>query len=347
MTTKTIIRPVTILFIPLLIFIAISCKKSENEDQVPTVITVSVSNVTSTSAVVEGNLISFGDGEVYDYGFFWSNYIDNPVDTDYNLWFGPATITGSFPYQITYLTPGMTYYIRAYAKNIYGTGYGKVLSFTTTGSIVGDIVFNPDLSYGTLTDIEGNTYKTIKIGSQTWMAENLKTTRYNDGTSIAGVTDQNVWKKLSTGAYSWYINQSEPYKNVYGALYNWYVVNTGKLCPKGWHVPSDAEWQSLIKTAEESVFPGRALKETGTAHWQSPDDMATNSTGFTALPSGYRGSEKPFYIIENLGYTGMWWSSTPIDADRVSIYTMGYSFDGVSQQDGYKRAGLACRCLMD
>lgn len=344
MKTTPIVRMSIIIFSSLLIITATSCKKTENEGLVPTVITVSVSNVTSTSAVIEGQLLSFGDGEVYDYGFCWSNYITNPDKSGYTLWFGPAAITGSFPYTFSYLTPGMTYYIRAYAANEFGVGYGEIISFTTTGSVVGEIVFNPDLSYGTLSDIDGNIYKTIQIGTQTWMAENLKTTRYNDGTTIPEVTDQNEWKVLTTGAYSWYINQAEPFKNIYGGLYNWYAVNTGKLCPEGWHVPSNEEWTVLSNFIDAN---SGTLKEAGTSHWQSTDPKATNSTGFTALPGGLRGSERAFFLTENLGYLGMWWTSTPIDDNSIWVYTMSYIFDGLGNQDAYKRAGVSCRCVMD
>jgi uncharacterized protein (TIGR02145 family) len=309
--------------------------------------TTSANSISSTEAVVEGNLLSFGADQVYDYGFCWSNYITNPDASGYTLFFPQPSITGKFPFQISYLTPGMTYYIRAYAANRFGVGYGEILSFTTPGSVVGEIVFNPDLSYGSVSDIDGNIYKTIKIGSQTWMAENLKTSRYNDGTTIPEVKDQKEWRELSTGAYSWYINQSETYKNIYGALYNWYAVNNGKLCPKGWHVPSDAEWTILSNSIDANGFAGNALKEAGTRHWQSPDTEATNSTGFTALPGGYRGSDRSFYLQENLGYVGMWWSSSIIGGDNVSVYSMSYIFNGLGQQDANKKAGLSCRCLLN
>ncbi len=104
---------------------------------------------------------------------------------------------------------------------------------------------NPALTYDSIADIEGNVYMTIQIGSQTWMAENLKTTLYNDGTVIPNVTDDTQWVNLQTGAYRWYMNDEEEYKDRYGALYNWYTVRNGKLCPAGWHVPGDEEWKKL------------------------------------------------------------------------------------------------------
>lgn len=102
------------------------------------------------------------------------------------------------------------------------------------------------LEMGTVTDVEGNVYKTVKIGNQWWMAENLKTTRYSDGTKIPHVPDSLMWINLTTPAYCCYHNDAITYKNTYGALYNWFTINTGKLAPKGWHIPTDVEWTALI-----------------------------------------------------------------------------------------------------
>ena len=143
-----------------------------------------------------------------------------------------------------------------------------------------------DLTYGLLTDIVGNTYKTIKIGTQTWMAENLKTTKYNDGTDILNITNTTESINLSTPGYCWYLNDAYKYKNIYGALYNWYVLNTGKICPAGWHVPSNLEWTTLTTYLGGDSVADRKLKETGTTHWINTYTGVTNSSGFTALPGG-------------------------------------------------------------
>jgi len=140
---------------------------------------------------------------------------------------------GIFVSYIIGLTPNTTYHLRAYATNSNGTGYGSAISFATKSSI------------GTITDIDGNYYTTVTIGTQVWMVENLKTTKYNDGTGIPLVTDNTVWCNLSTPGYCWYNNDETTYKNPYGALYNWHTVHTGKLCPSGWHVPTDSEWITL------------------------------------------------------------------------------------------------------
>jgi uncharacterized protein (TIGR02145 family) len=150
----------------------------------------------------------------------------------------------------------------------------------------------------TLTDVDNNTYKVVKIGTQVWMAENLKTTRYNDGSAIPLVTDNTEWNNLTTPGYSWYNNDSATYAQTYGALYNWYTVETGNLCPTGWHVPSDAEWTTLTDYLGGEAIAGGKLKETGTAHWDSPNTGATDETGFTAFPGGNRTKNGPF---SNLG----------------------------------------------
>ena len=158
-----------------------------------------------------------------------------------------------------------------------------------------------------LTDIDGNAYKAIKIGNQVWMYENLKTTKLNDGTAIPLVTTSAAWGNLTTPGYCWYNNDEASNKNVYGALYNWYTINTGKLCPAGWHVPTVAEWTTLTTFLGGESVAGGKLKETGIAHWKSPNTGASNETGFTALPGGFRDFDGVFAQIYN---SGCWWSAT-------------------------------------
>ena len=157
-----------------------------------------------------------------------------------------------------------------------------------------------------ITDYDGNEYQTVFIGKQLWMAENLKTTTYDDGTPIPNVTGNTEWSYLTTGAYCWYNNEAS-YKDAYGALYNWYTVNTGKLCPTDWHVPTDSEWTTLTEYLGGMSVAGGKLKEVGTTHWDNPNTGATNESGFTALPGGYRLGYKSF---KNIGNNGCWWSST-------------------------------------
>ena len=156
----------------------------------------------------------------------------------------------------------------------------------------------------TVTDINGNVYKTVTIGTQTWMAENLKSTKYNNGIPILLVTDNTEWASLQSGAYCWYNNDDEN-RNEYGALYNWYAA-TNNLCPTGWHVPNASDWITLISFLGDSIAGGK-LKEIGTLHWYSPNTGATNETGFTAKPGGERNENGSF---NNKGYHAMLWSST-------------------------------------
>ena len=138
------------------------------------------------------------------------------------------------------------------------------------------------------------------------MTENLKTTKYNDGTPIPNVTVDTQWVNLTTGAYCWYNNDAATYKNPYGALYNWYAVETGKLCPTGWHVSSDKEWTTLMDYLGGYAKVGGKLKDADTTYWSSPNKGATNESGFTALPGGCR-MDGEFYFLTNASY---WWTST-------------------------------------
>lgn len=157
-------------------------------------------------------------------------------------------------------------------------------------------------------DADGNVYNTVSIGNQVWMVENLKTTKYNDGTSIPLVTGQIEWVNKTSAAYCWCLNDSLANKDTYGALYNWYAVNSGKLAPAGWHVATDADWTILINYLGGVTTGGGKLKEAGTAHWNAPNTGATNATGFSALPGGYRSSANGSFV--NMGVWGCWWSST-------------------------------------
>ena len=208
---------------------------------------------------------------------------------------------------------------------------------------------NPWIEYGSMTDKDGNTYKTILIGTQTWMAENLKTTKYNDGTAIPLVTNDTAWINLSTPACCWQ-NNDPARKVTYGVLYNWYTVNTGKLCPIGWHVPSKAEWTILINyLGGEDASTGK-LKETWFHHWPRPNKGATNETGFTALPGGDRNFQDGLYV--SLGEVACWWSSTPdgktFDGKTQAWYMWSSIYDNITSMSTYVQGnGYSVRCLKD
>jgi uncharacterized protein (TIGR02145 family) len=194
-----------------------------------------------------------------------------------------------------------------------------------------------------ISDNDGNTYNIVKIGNQVWMAENLKTTKFNDGTRIPMVSDYKGWSNLISPGYCWYNNDSGRYKDDYGALYNGYTVSTGKLCPAGWHVPSLEEWTTLTDFVGGKTAGGK-LKERGNQYWMSPNAGATNETGFTALPGGSRGSLGSFM---DEGLRGYWWSSTDYDGTDAWNRAMGYTFSNVTGSSDHKKSGLSVRCVKD
>ena len=196
-----------------------------------------------------------------------------------------------------------------------------------------------------VTDIDGNIYHTVVIGTQVWMVENLKTTKYNDGTAIPLVTENSAWSNLTTPGYCWYDNDEEMYKKSYGALYNWYTVNTGKLAPTGWHIPSDEEWTVLMNYLGGADAAGGKLKETGAIHWWTPNTGATNETGFTALPGGDRGNNG--YVFTGIGgFYGIWWCSTESNSNGI-MWRLFYDSNTLYRQEAGKHSGFSIRCLRD
>ena len=195
-----------------------------------------------------------------------------------------------------------------------------------------------------VTDIEGNSYNTILIGNQVWMAENLHTTKFNDGTDIELVTDAVKWRDISTPGYCWYNNEEAKYKDPYGALYNGYSVTSGKLCPVGWHLPDTAEIHELITFSGDSLIAGGKMKEAGTTHWLSPNKGADNSTGFTAVAAGIRYFEGTFTSV--LSYTGFWLATEIGDNDNwyMSLY---FGDAVVTLNHKSKNHGFSVRCIRD
>jgi uncharacterized protein (TIGR02145 family) len=199
------------------------------------------------------------------------------------------------------------------------------------------------LNAQTVTDADGNVYKTVTIGKQVWMAENLKTTKLNDGSEIPLVTETGKWKNLSTPAYCWYENDRSKYGGVYGALYNWFVVNTGKLCPAGWHVPKAREW-NVVSEFLGLGYAGGRLKEEGSVHWNVPNMGATNESGFTALPSGRRNAGGEFSGIQDWSY---FWTSTPENEEKAWYRGIGNADAGIDRYSYNVKSGFSVRCLKD
>jgi uncharacterized protein (TIGR02145 family) len=196
----------------------------------------------------------------------------------------------------------------------------------------------------TVSDTEGNSYKTVKIGSQVWMAENLKTTRYNDGTEIPLIIGEDDWSHMAEGAYCWYNNDANLYKDSYGALYNGFAVATGKICPEGWHIPEVQELRDLRESLGDSLKAGGKLKEAGTDHWLSPNKGADNSSGFTALPAGFRYFEGTFSSVSS--YSSIW-SFTKVANDDLWYAGLYYADAALILGHRNKNHGFSVRCLKD
>jgi uncharacterized protein (TIGR02145 family) len=318
-----------------------SCNKEELST-VPTVTTLPITNITENTAMGAGTVNTEGSGTVIERGICWSKGITPTIGCNITI---EGSGTGTYTSTITNLNASTTYNVRAYATNKTGTGYGNEISFQTAPP---KINFSEWITYGNMTDQDGNIYRTVKIGEQTWMAENLRTTHYQDGSQIPDVTNIDSWGFLNTGAYCFY-NNDILNKNAYGALYNWYTIgDQGKICPSGWHVPSDAEWTILENFLGGSNSAGMKIKEVGLIHWVSPNIGASNLSGFTALPAGARNySVKDDFL--GLGQIGMWWSSTEHHTFNDSAwYRSLITFESVLVRNYYlKRVGISVRCVMD
>ena len=203
-------------------------------------------------------------------------------------------------------------------------------------------------------DLDGNVYRTINTESGVWMAENLRTSKLNDGATLHLITYSMEWDRTETAAYGWYKSTPE-YTKTYGAIYNWYAVETSKLCPQGWHVPTKEEWLDLMENAgsgQRNRDNAAKLKEVGTAHWKAPNEGATNEIFFTALPAG----EVSFaYSDEKAGTKTSWWTS---DEDRFDLNSgdsatnadiVGLTYDFLSSSEGSynKKSALPVRCKKD
>lgn len=208
------------------------------------------------------------------------------------------------------------------------------------------VVLNYKISPKGVVDIDGNVYKTVKIGNQIWFAENLKTSKYSDGTQIPNITNNNDWKNNTTGAWSYYNNDTKN-DSIYGKLYNWYSINKNtngnhNVCPEGWHVPSTAEWTILYKYLGGIDVAGGKMKEIGLIHWDSPNIGADNSSLFTGIPAGFRYYDGGF---QGEGYYCSWWSSSVFD-NSLAFYTYIYRDDTkfeISKRG--KGGGDSIRCV--
>jgi uncharacterized protein (TIGR02145 family) len=197
---------------------------------------------------------------------------------------------------------------------------------------------------------------TVTICMQVWAIKNLDVDRYRNGDPIPKVTDPTAWSVLTTGAYCYYNNDSATYAATYGKLYNGYAVNDPRgLAPEGWHIPSNDEWNILVKCIDpaadttcsvcsQSTIAGGAMKETGTTHWTAPNNGATNSSGFTGLPGGYRINTGNFITV---GSYGGWWSSTDFSTTYTWSRRLNYNSSDIFRDFSNKPYGFSVRCLRD
>jgi len=297
------------------------------------VLTNSPTLIGTKNATFNGSITSNGGSQITERGFCWSlnqnpTVLNNKVINQSGL--------NNFNEVLIGFNASTTYYVRAYAINNLGISYGNQQIFSTLG-------------YGSVTDIDNNNYSTVTIGSQVWMVENLKTTKYKNGISIPNVITS--WFSLQTPSYCWY-NNNISYKNTYGALYNFHTVQTGNLAPTGWHIPSDSEWSILINYLGGPLVAGSKLKEIGISHWISPNTDATNVVNFTALPGGCKlfGGGAGGIFFYDIGNWGYWWSSTIDGSTNAKYRQLAYTGVIHGESDNSSSGmnnGYSIRCVKD
>ncbi len=302
----------------------------------PIVTTNEVTNITYNSAISGGDITNNDIIPVIVKGVVWSTS-QNPTTNNNQGIVTDRTGSGAFTSKLTNLTPKTTYYLRAYATNGVGTQYGNQVSFTTKDAII----------------YNGYTYPIVTINGRKWFAENLRTTKYRNGSDIPNVTNNSSWASLNTPAYCWYNNDQNTYGNTYGTLYNWYAVNTGNLCPTGWHVPTEAEWYAMENFVDPTISDPNALgwrgidggtKLKATSGWNSGGN-GTDEVGFSALPGGYRNYGDGTFV--NVGNYGYWWSNTETDAESAWRRNLFIDSKNVNRFNINKRNGFSVRCIKD
>jgi uncharacterized protein (TIGR02145 family) len=416
-----------------------SCGDPHTGDRIPIVTTREPESITETTAASGGNVADAGGLDVTSRGVCWST-AENPTILDFKT--ADGTGTGDFISQMTGLNVYTVYYIRAYATNAMGTGYGENKIFRTvtnlpiilnggftdatqTSVIVKGVVVEPGTSpitakgvcwsnnpgptladhftiegsgidafytnidgleagslnyarlyatnshgtaysdewkfwtlYGTVTDIDGNIYPTVRLGEQEWTSRNLMTTRYNDGTQIPNLTANNEWISTTEGACCWYSNDENSYREPYGALYNWYAAtNPLGICPKGWSVPTDSQWKILeiylgmpIEDAnstwsDRGTDQGNQLRMVSSDFWYYAFGYGNlNNTAFNAVGSGQRRTWDGYYILRRQG--SYYWSATETETGKPWNRSLSHDEPGISRLSGNdKTDGMSIRCI--
>ena len=316
------------------------CNEDDNEDQLEIepliVLTTDILDIKITTAIGGSKITNNSGVPIIEKGICWST---DTIPTIVDSKITNVSNVDSFAINITGLLANKTYFVRAYATTNKEIVYGERVSFTTLGGLS-----------GTVTDIEGNVYRTVAIGEQVWMAENLRTTKYRNGDPIAFVSTSDnsyssVWCNLTTGAYCIYYDNVD-YYNTYGSLYNWWAVNDSRdIAPIGWHIPTVDEWRILVRNLGGENIAGGKLKEVGTVHWVESNVGATDSYGFTALPGGELQAYDCSLVIIN--YLGFWWSSTSYDTENVYNFMLERGKSNAHIRNSEKIRGFSIRCIKD
>ncbi len=284
-------------------------------------------------ANIHSSLISDGGMPITQLGVCWSTHI-NPTISDFIELAGLNSI--NFICEIKNLQPNTTYYLRAFATNDMGTGYSNSVSFTTK-------------SYEQVTDIDGNVYRTALINNKTWFIENLRVTHYSNGDPIPNIPDNNQWKVQKAGAYCYYNNLAGN-SIIYGNLYNWFTVDDPRgLCPTGWHVASAKDYKDLLDYLGGAAVAGGKMKIIDTdphaePRWDSPNTGATNESGYTGLPGGFRDLNGNY---QNINLYGFWWESDEKNSVQGGYLTLKYKAASADTAHLYKPYGCSVRCVKD
>jgi uncharacterized protein (TIGR02145 family) len=329
MKTKCSILMYRLMIMGIVLLFTDGCKKDTEQGQPPVLTTRNVYSIMPTSASCGGEITNGGGATVTVRGVCWST-TQNPTIADSKTADGKGT--GAFTSAITGLMATTTYYVRAYATNSAATSYGDELSFKTFTD--------------TVADSDGHVYKTMTVGTQEWMAENLKTTRYRNGDLIPTTIPVSLdISGENSPKYQWAYDSNESNAAIYGRLYTWYAVTDSRnVCPTGWHIPTDEELTTLTTFLGGEEFAGGKIKETGTRHWTTPNTGATNETSLTALPTGFH--EIPILFFD-IGNVGAWWSSTESTATDAHNRYFSFNSARIYREAVSKLNGDGVRCLKD
>jgi uncharacterized protein (TIGR02145 family) len=323
-------KPVSLISVSFLaIYLFYGCNKDEFAG-IPVLSTTAVIEITGVSMSSGGNITSDGGSTVTSRGIFWSTNPDQMTEENKTSDGGG---TGNFTSNMTGLDGSTTYFVRAYATNSTGTAYGDQLSFTTR-----------------ITDVDGNAYHSVTMGTQTWMVENLSVTHFNDGSEINLITSDLEWAVSKAPGYCWYYN-IEPAGGNNGPLYNFFTVNSGKLCPVGWSVPSDGEWKTL------EMFLGMSKAEVDMISWRGEGTSSVlkaadswyvlngiqDMYGFKALATGSRHGSTGGY--EDFDRGASWWSSTIYGDTNAWFRSIVSEETTIYRGNVLNQSGFSVRCI--